>query len=223
MRWFILARKLCCVRGCSAIKHDSARITAHCIAVHPCKNKEKSRGLAGHGGLEQAMHRNCTVLPPARRHSFLMTAQVTLSQSCFKKLAMRCYILARQLVLCARMLCNELKRQSQRSVRLRADHRALQPASTSSVPLAVIQPNQRCLLPNCPWHGTSEPVHEQQKYNIKLGVSGGEKELENSNPAADALCQKRSSWAEPLAVSSSIMGPEHAQSRGSGKRGRSLP
>ena len=61
-------------------------------------------------------------------------------------LTLRCYIWARQLVLCARILCNELKRQSQRSARLRADHRALQPTSTPSVHLAVIRPNHRSLF-----------------------------------------------------------------------------
>ena len=65
---------------------------------------------------------------------------------CFQEVGVRCYILARHLVLCARMLCNELKTQSQRSVRLRADHRALQPTSTPSELLAVIQPNHRCLF-----------------------------------------------------------------------------
>ena len=51
----------------------------------------------------------------ARRHSFLTTAQSYTFAFMFQKLAMRLFILARQLVLCARMLCNELKKQSQRS------------------------------------------------------------------------------------------------------------
>ena len=60
------------------------------------------------------------------------------------------------------------------------------------MPLAVISSTNVACLSNCPWHGTSEQVHEQQILHIELGVFGEENDLENRNPAAGALSQKRS-------------------------------
>ena len=59
---------------------------------------------------------------------------------------MRRFILARQM--CCVRGCSAMSSRNNRrgQARLRADHRALHPTSTPSVPLAVISPNQRCLL-----------------------------------------------------------------------------
>ena len=59
---------------------------------------------------------------------------------------MRRFILARQL--CCVRGCSAMSSRNNRKDQagLRSDQRALHPTSTPSVPLAVIQPNQRCLL-----------------------------------------------------------------------------
>ena len=56
-------------------------------------------------------------------------------------------------------------------------------------------PTNAACLSNCPWHGTSQQVHEQQILHIEFGVFGEENDVENRNPAADALCQKRSGYS----------------------------
>ena len=66
---------------------------------------------------------------------------------CLETLVLRCYILARQLVLCAWHVF-AMSSRNNRTDQLDSSrkNRALQPTSTPSVPLAVIQPNQRCLF-----------------------------------------------------------------------------
>ena len=128
----------------SKTPRGSPRTASQCI---PTKTKRKKRLGWPQGNLSK----QCTEItncPPrtARRHSFQTTAQSYTFASMFQKMNLRRFILARQL--CCVRGCSAMSSRNSRKdqARLRADHRALHPTSTPSVPLAVIQPNQRCLL-----------------------------------------------------------------------------
>ena len=128
----------------STTPRGSPRTASQCI---PTKTKRKTEASLATGGLEQAMYRKYKLsCRTARRLSFLTTAQNHTNAFLFQKLPMRRFILARQLC-CVRGSSTMSSRNNRKDqARLRADHRALHPTSTPSVPLAVIQPNQRCLL-----------------------------------------------------------------------------